>query len=169
MFDAILLVVFPLLAAYGGASDLFSMTIPNRVSILMVAGFVAVAAFTGMPAEAWGLHLAAFAIIFLAGFSMFAFGWMGGGDAKFLSAIALWIGLGPALSAFILLVCVYGLVLTLGIVMARGWYAFPEALARQEWFARLYNPNTGIPYGIAIAAAALHIYPSTGWFALIGS
>ena len=37
MIEAALLVVFPCLVAFAGASDLFTMTIPNRVSLIMIA------------------------------------------------------------------------------------------------------------------------------------
>ena len=39
-----LLVVFPFLVAYAAANDLLTMLIPNRVSLLFIAGFAAVAA-----------------------------------------------------------------------------------------------------------------------------
>jgi len=39
----------------------------------------------------------------------------------------------------------------------------PPMLANQPWLSRLHEPNGGVPYGIALAAAALVIYPSTVW------
>jgi prepilin peptidase CpaA len=36
-------------------------------------------------------------------------------------------------------------------------------LARQSWILRLHETDGGIPYGIALAAAALAVYPKTGW------
>jgi len=41
----------------------------------------------------------------------------------------------------------------------------PPALARQEWLERLHRKDAGVPYGIALAAAALAIYPDTPWMA----
>ena len=38
-----------------------------------------------------------------------------------------------------------------------------QRLIRQNWFSRLYHDETGVPYGIALAAAALIIYPQTLW------
>ena len=49
MLEAALLVVFPMLVAFGGASDLLTMTIQNRVSILLIAGFVIVSLAIGLP------------------------------------------------------------------------------------------------------------------------
>jgi prepilin peptidase CpaA len=44
----------------------------------------------------------------------------------------------------------------------------PAALARQPWILRLHETGAGIPYGIALAAAALAVYPKTGWMPAIG-
>jgi prepilin peptidase CpaA len=37
----------------------------------------------------------------------------------------------------------------------------PQALAGQQWIARLHSIETGIPYGIALAAAGLLVYAET--------
>jgi prepilin peptidase CpaA len=39
----------------------------------------------------------------------------------------------------------------------------PGALAEQDWVKRLHQFDGGVPYGIALAAAALLIYPDTAW------
>jgi prepilin peptidase CpaA len=44
----------------------------------------------------------------------------------------------------------------------------PPALADHAWVARLHEPNGGVPYGIALAAAALLVYPSTAWMRAAG-
>ena len=57
---------------------------------------------------------------------------------------------------------IYATVLTLGILEFRK-RSLPPALARQPWVVRLHEPAGGVPYGIALAAAALLVYPSTVW------
>ena len=47
-FEIPLLVVFPVLMACAAASDLLTMTIPNKLSLLLVAGFAALAIVTAM-------------------------------------------------------------------------------------------------------------------------
>lgn len=168
MIEAALLVVFPVLAAFAAASDLLTMTIPNRVSLLLAGAFCILAVMTGMPAITFGLHLAAGTVVLIACFTMFALGWMGGGDAKFAAAAALWFGFGHVLTEFLLLTTIYGMVLTLGLLQLRTMPFVPELLGRQAWASRLLDQRSGIPYGIAIAAAALHTYPASHWFALIG-
>ena len=44
----------------------------------------------------------------------------------------------------------------------------PAVLARQQWILRLHEHGGGVPYGIALAAAALAVYPKTGWMPGVG-
>ena len=43
------------------------------------------------------------------------------------------------------------------------------ALPLPEWAARLHVKGEAMPYGVAIAAGALIVYPSTAWFAAFAS
>ena len=43
------LVLFPALMAFSASSDLFTMTIPNRVSVALVVGYLVLAAAVGLP------------------------------------------------------------------------------------------------------------------------
>jgi prepilin peptidase CpaA len=164
MIEDIQLIVFPVLVAFAGASDLFTMKIPNRVSILLVGTFVLLALFMRFSLEQWALHLAGGGIVFVACFAMFALGWMGGGDAKLTSAIALWFGFNQSLMTFVLMMTIFGMALTLALLAFRMLPVLPGPLGRHDWISRLHDRKTGIPYGIAIAAAALQVYPSTIWF-----
>ncbi|MBC00258.1 MAG: peptidase [Rhodobacteraceae bacterium] len=164
MLEAALLVVFPCLLAFAGASDLFTMTIPNRVSLLLVAGFAVLAPFIGLGPADIGLHVLAAAMTLCAGFAFFAFGWMGGGDAKVMTAVALWFGFTPAFFVFLAFAGIYGAVLTLGLLMFRQVPVLPIPAGRADWLLRLHDQRTGIPYGIAISLAALQVYPQSIWF-----
>ncbi|WP_298982741.1 prepilin peptidase [uncultured Roseibium sp.] len=168
MIQAAVLVIFPMLVAFGGVSDLLTMTIRNRVTILLISGFCLLALASGLPLQAWGLHALGFAVVFVPCFVFFAFNWMGGGDVKFISAISLWIGFTPELAAFAILVAIYGMVLTIGLLLMRQKLIVPIILIQQDWFARLHDRKSGIPYGIAISIAGLQVYPHTAWFQLIG-
>ena len=82
LLDIVRLTLFPGLMAFAAASDLLSMTISNRVSLLLVVGFFALAILSGMPAAAMAGHVGAGALVLCVSFTFFAFGWIGGGDAK---------------------------------------------------------------------------------------
>jgi len=161
ILDLARLFLFPALMAFAAASDLFTMTISNRVSLLLVAGFFALAGFGGMPVADIGAHVAAGLAVLVVAFTCFALGWMGGGDAKVAASVGLWFGFAPLLD-YLLLVSLFGGALTLLILQFRQW-PLPVALNSQDWLQRLHHKTTGIPYGIALALAALIIYPETEW------
>lgn len=167
MLESTLLLIFPAAMIFAAIMDLFTMTIPNRISIAMIAGFALVAPFSGMPVEAIGLHVIAGLGMLALCLFMFWRGWIGGGDAKLLSVAALWIGV-ELLVPFMAYVGILGGVLAVALLLYRKY--IPEVwIMRQEWTARLHKENGGIPYGIAIAAAAVWIYPKTAWFAGLSS
>lgn len=164
MIEKIALLLFPLLMAFAASSDLLTMKIPNRVSIILVAGYLGFAALVGTPLEAIGLNLLCGLLVLSVTFTMFCFGWMGGGDAKLAAASSVWLGWGLVLEYAVAAAMLGGL-LTLIILVGRKW-PLPLFLHRQTWAARLHAPETGIPYGIALAAAGLILYPYTGvWLA----
>ena len=43
----------------------------------------------------------------------------------------------------------------------------PSLLSGQPWAERLHRKDSGVPYGIALAAAALVVYPDTIWMKAI--
>ena len=53
--DAIRLLLFPALMAFAASSDLFTMTISNRVSLILVGGFFVLAFVIGMPLAEIGI------------------------------------------------------------------------------------------------------------------
>ncbi len=159
MTNLALLVLFPALMAFAAVSDLLTMTIPNRVAILLCAGFLAMAFALGLPIEAIGSHALAGLFVLALTFALFAAGWIGGGDAKLSAATALWMGW-DNLAEYAIHATLIGGALTLVIVQARRW-PLPRMLQSQAWVVRLHGANNGVPYGIALAAAGLLIYPDT--------
>lgn len=159
--DVLRLSLFPALMAFAASSDLFTMTIPNRVSLLLIAGFLVLAPVSGMGIEQFAWHLGAGAAVLAVGFTCFAMGWIGGGDAKVAAAAALWFGFTHLLD-YLLYVSLFGGALTLLLLGFRQW-PLPYPFHGQAWLTRLHAQETGIPYGIAIALGALMIYPQTEW------
>jgi prepilin peptidase CpaA len=89
ILDLARLLLFPALMAFAAASDLFTMTISNRVSLLLGAGFLVLAIASGMGPTEILLHVGAGAIVLAVAFLCFAMGWIGGGDAEIAAAAAL--------------------------------------------------------------------------------
>ncbi len=160
----LVLVALPLILAAAAGWDLASFTIPNFLQGLMLAGFVAFAAASGLHASAIGLHLLAGCIGLLAGFTLFGLGYIGGGDAKLFAAVLLWLGF-KDLMPYTLVATVLGGVLTLALVVLRK-LPLPALLARQSWILRLHDDKAGIPYGVALAAGVVVILPGSEIFRL---
>ena len=165
ILDTARLLLFPALMAFAAASDLFTMTIPNRVSLVLVAGFMALAVLGGMSLHDILMHFGAGAVVLVAAFACFAMGWMGGGDAKVAASVALWFGFDHLLN-YLILVSLLGGALTILLIQFRQW-PLPSLLSGQAWLNRLHDRQTGIPYGIALALGALIIYPETEWIKAI--
>jgi prepilin peptidase CpaA len=161
ILDIARLLLFPALMAFAAASDLVTMTISNRVSILLAAAFLVLAVASGMAPYEVASHLGAGALVLVLAFGCFAMGWVGGGDAKVAAAAALWLGFGHLLN-YLLYASLFGGVLTIVLLQMRQW-PLPYALTGQTWLLRLHAKESGIPYGIALAIGALMIYPETDW------
>jgi prepilin peptidase CpaA len=164
-----LMIVVPALLITAAFYDLTSYRIPNLLPaamVLLFGVFTLTLSFGDHPMT-WhdlSLHLLAGSIGLFLGIGMFAVGWVGGGDAKLFAASLLWVGWN-ALYDYVILACLLGGALTLGLIMLRRM-PLPIMLIRLPWFARLADPASGVPYGVALAFAALHVLPNTDVFRL---
>ncbi len=166
MVSYLVFLAFPALMAFAGANDLLTMRIPNKVSLLLLGTFMVAAPLAGFTWNEIGLHLAAGAVTLAAGIVLFALGGFGGGDAKLLGAAAVWIGF-DHLVTYIAYVTIFGGALAV-ILLAYRWMPLVYVKA-PEWAWTLHKRGGPIPYGIAIAAAALLIYPETTWLPTLTS
>lgn len=159
------LFIFPAAMTFAAAMDVFTMTIPNRVSIVLIAGFVAGAVAVGLPFETVLNHVLVGFTVLLVGMALFFSGVLGGGDAKLLAAASLWLGTDQLLE-FGVYVGLLGGALCLAIMGFRRM-VLPQWLAREKWVERLHTPYGGVPYGVAIGGSALLVFPATSWFAAV--
>jgi prepilin peptidase CpaA len=160
--EAIIGLVLPGLLAYACFSDLFTMKLSNRLCLALAGSFVAFAIAIGMPLSQIGWHLLASLIVFLVVFGLFAAGWVGGGDAKFVACFTLWLGLGQIVE-YVAIASLLGGVLTIALLWYRG-LPLPEFVCRQGWALHLHDRRSRVPYGIALGTAALMVLPhSDAW------
>ncbi len=161
MFEYPLLFIFPLAMAYAAASDLLTLTIPNRVSLLLLGAFVALAPLAGFNWATFGQHLATGGIVLAVGIALFALRIFGGGDAKLLAAAALWFGW-PDLVAFLVFTVFAGgaLALTVGL-----WSLLNvgSEIKGGLIFRHLGSLKPNVPYGFALAAGAILALPDSWW------
>lgn len=153
------LLVFPALMVWAAFSDLVTMRITNRLVLLVMVAFFAMALLVGLPLETIGLHVLGALGVLALFFGFFALGWIGGGDAKLIAATSLWFGL-DGLAGYVAFSALLGGMLTLSLLLVRRW-TLPLQLRQVDWIERLHDPKTGVPYGIALAAAALLLYPGS--------
>lgn len=166
------IISFPLLMIFSACMDLFTMRISNRISIALILGFLPLSVLAGLPLWSIALdsilmHYACGLFILLFTFALFAWGKIGGGDAKLAAASAVWIGWG-SITDYLLIACVLGGALALFLLSMRA-IALPPVLMRQPWIARLHQPKGGLPFGVALGVAGIIIYPQTAiWLAAQG-
>lgn len=156
--------VFSAAMIFAGVRDLTTMTIPNWLTLALTLAFFVVAPFAGMSFTDIAQHTVICFITLVVGMGFFAKGWIGGGDAKLMAAVALWIGWGQALPYFVI-ASLLGGGLTLAILGYRN-LPLPAFMVRQAWALRLHDRTEGVPYGMALAAAGLLIFPDTEIFRL---
>ncbi len=165
MLEFAVLTVFPGALILAGAMDLFTLTIPNRISIVMIGAFFVLAPLAGLSLQDVGWHMVAGLLFLVVGIGMFALNWLGGGDAKILAVAALWIGFGNLMD-YVFIVAIAGGALAIFLLAYRSILP-PRFLLKQDWAMRLHEADGGIPYGVALAVAGLLVYPSTAWFAAL--
>lgn len=159
MIQAAILVIFPLCMAVAAFSDLFTMTIPNRVSVILLAAFVIVAPLAGLSLVDIGWHLLAGVAVFAVVFVLFALNTMGGGDAKVLTASAVWFGFNDSLIVYLGDVAVIGGALTLLILLIRSQRNLIAAVGLP--IPRPLLQEKKIPYGIAIGIGGFIAFPAS--------
>lgn len=162
MIATLLLMIFPLAMAFAAANDLFTMKIPNKISLALVAAFVLAAAYIGLSPELAAKHVGVAVAVLAVGFILFAFNLLGGGDAKLMAAGALWMG-PDHIMFFIAYLTIFGGLLSAAVLVYRKFIPVSGELL-PAWAVKLHAAGTGIPYGIAIAASGLLMYPSTIWY-----
>jgi prepilin peptidase CpaA len=153
----ILLAAFPLLVLVAAVKDATTYTIPNWISLALLAAFVPAAAagwFAEVPLSVIGACVGVGFAALLVGMAMFAFGWIGGGDAKLLAACALWLGW-SGLAPFLFWTTIAGGVMAAVLLVARRHGAQFVGGGAPMWVARLLDREAAVPYGVAIAFGAL--------------
>ncbi|MEQ9490315.1 MAG: prepilin peptidase [Alphaproteobacteria bacterium] len=150
MAAQICVLIFAFLACLAAVWDLRSFTIPNSISIAVAALWpvYAIAAGLGLEAMAYAGTIAV-GVLFV-GMLGWSRGWVGGGDVKLFSAFALWAG--PV--GLIPLVVHTGIA---GGVLSLFWLTSKPLrfAAVRAGLPVALTPPKHIPYGVAIAAAAV--------------
>lgn len=163
--------LFAVFAALGAGilaalSDLRGMTIPNILSVAIIAAFFAAYGVLWLSGrdDVFGSvssHLLSVVIVFGVTLAMFMLRAIGAGDSKLASAFALWTGL-KGMMPFLFYMALAGGVLGLAALALRKWKPV-KAPREGGWIARVQNGENGVPYGAAIFAGALASFVKLGY------
>lgn len=157
----IIVVIFASAMFMAAFKDATTMTIPNWISLFLIAGFFVVIPFVWPGWADFGTHLLVGLTFFAAGFAMFAFGWLGGGDAKLMAATGLWWQWLDAAS-YVLTTTLIGAALAFGLIIGRKF--IPVRVLTAPWAYKMFKDETKMPYGLALAAGALLTLPQSQIF-----
>ncbi|HMA48917.1 MAG TPA: prepilin peptidase [Magnetospirillaceae bacterium] len=144
--------VFALALLDAARTDWHSFRIPNRIPLLLLAAFPPVALLEGFTLTQWLTHAGVGLALFALGALLFFLRAWGGGDAKLVPAVGLWVG-AAGLPRFLLVMTLIGGLLAMLSLLLR---VAPAGLVggNSAWRGRLLASRQ-IPYGVAIAAAGL--------------
>lgn len=157
-------ILFVAAMLWAAVSDLTTLRISNRLVVTTALGYALFAPAAGLALGEIAASLAVALLVLAVGFALFAGGYVGGGDAKLAAATVLWLGAGNAL-AYLVHVCLFGGAAALLLIAFRHTPLPPVAVGR-GWIERLHGSASGMPYGVAMAAAALVMLPRTDWLVM---
>lgn len=140
-----LLVVAAMMLVAAAVSDLRQLWIPDRYCVGIILAFVAGACVQPLAFAVGGV--ATGVLVFAIGVAVFARGWLGGGDVKLLSSIALWAG-PDALAPLLFNTALAGAVLALAMLLR----LHRRTPANWRVHAPLQQP---MPFAVAIAASGV--------------
>lgn len=135
----------------GAGIDLFQRRLPNPLCLAVLAVGAGYLAWSGSFAVLGSAALHS-ALALIVGMGLFKLGMIGGGDAKFYAATAIWFSLQSAFQ-LLLYVSVSGLALLAILIL---WRRISDRIRG----TRSGLSRRGVPYGVAIAAGALALLAS---------
>lgn len=147
--------VYPACLLWASWTDAMTMTIPNRLNMILAFAFIPVACLmtTPLSLQEWGWHIGLALAGLVLGMVCFALRFMGGGDAKLIAAAALWFDKN-GFFALLIYTALAGGVLTLGLLAVRKAF-WLYAYKAPTWLQKHLEPKGDIPYGIAICVGGL--------------
>lgn len=157
----VIVIVFAATMLMASFKDATTMTIPNWISLALIAAFFLIIPFVWPGWAGLGTHLLVGITFFIAGFAMFAFGWLGGGDAKLMAATALWWQW-PDATIYVLYTTIFGAILAIALMMGRRF--IPVRILTAPWAYKMFKDEKKMPYGLALAAGALCTLPQSQLF-----
>ena len=167
MFQTSLYMLVGAMMLAAAAYDVLTLTIPNWISLALLALFPVLALVAGLGWPELGWHVAIAFAALVCGIAAFAAGIVGGGDAKLFAAVALYMG--PlAVTAYIFYVAIAGGVLAMLLIVLHQ----PQLetwTRRSPVLAQIVSRGMAMPYGVAIVAGGMIAFPASHLFSLVAA
>jgi len=139
------------LCIFAAFHDIATLKIPNWLNASIAGLGLSALAVSGLPLADMGWHLLVGLIAFVISFALFSFGVYGGGDAKMIPAVALWMGPVAIVPFLIWTAFIGGGIALIGLVSK--YAPIPEGAP--AWITNTLSRGEGVPYGVAIAGGTL--------------
>ena len=151
MIEGLFAALFVILCLYAALRDVETLTISNGLNAIIAFLFIPAMIIAAPGWDVAGAHLLAGLIAFVISVLLFMTGVFGGGDAKMIPGVMLWLG-PEAAWPFMTAMAVIGGALALFVLLARKLVPTHAA----PGFAReTMMTGNGVPYGVAIAGGAI--------------
>jgi prepilin peptidase CpaA len=154
-------VIFAFTMVYAALTDLLTRKIWNSLVLALLLAYALLAPLAGFTAREIGGSVVVAIVVLLVVLVLFARGLIGGGDAKLVAVTSLWFGIDHTPS-YLIGTALLGGAFALTILLFR-MLPLPVGLRNEGWVAQLHSRGTGMPYGVAMALAALVVFPATRW------
>lgn len=141
-------------AIWSAWSDLKLMKIPNVLVLLMTGAFIISGAIL-LPFDVFLWRLLGGFLVLVIGFTLFSLGGIGGGDAKFAAAMALFID-HTHIASFLFMLAMFAL---LGVVLHKivGKLGFMSPITDnwESWRIEKTSKKKNFPLGLGMSAALI--------------
>lgn len=155
MIEAVFTFVFLSLCIYAALRDVETLTITNGLNLTIAFLFFPAMIIAAPGWDVFGAHMMAGAVAFVVSVLLFGFGVFGGGDAKMIPGVMLWLG-PQATLPFLTAMAAIGGALAVVVILGRK---FVPAHAAPGFAAETLQSGNGVPYGVAIAGGAIFAAP----------
>jgi prepilin peptidase CpaA len=163
IMKAIGLLIFASLMVWAAIGDVRSFTITNKLNLVIAGLFLVLAIPMGLGWDIIFDHVKVGLIAAIIALAMFYAGIFGGGDAKMVGAIIVWLGAAPIIP-FIFYTALVGGLLGLTLLIGRQLakkYGLPKS---PKWARRMLRKHSAVPYGVALGLGAMIAAPQAVWF-----
>lgn len=157
MILSLFISVFFGLCLFAAIRDVETLTIPNWLNAWLAFLFIPACILAAPGWDVANAHLMTGAVAFVISIVLFMTGVFGGGDAKMIPGVMLWVGPHGTID-FVYGMAIAGGALAILVILARR---VVPAHAAPGFAYQTLQTGKGVPYGVAIAAGAFMAAPQS--------